>query len=92
MPIDKTLDVPEFNEENIVVLKDLLDKIVREAATDAYVDASVLWETNSSGNVALKTADDIDFQDKQSKNFIIENRTDDTGCTQTGRFWFRTDL
>jgi len=22
----------------------------------------------------------------------IENRTDDTGCTQTGRIWFRTDI
>lgn len=23
---------------------------------------------------------------------IIENRTDDTGCTQTGRIWLRTDI
>ena len=23
---------------------------------------------------------------------VIENRTDDTGCTQTGRIWLRTDL
>ena len=23
---------------------------------------------------------------------VLENRTDDTGCTQTGRIWFRTDI
>ena len=26
------------------------------------------------------------------KGLIIENRTDDTGCTQSGRVWFRTDV
>lgn len=24
--------------------------------------------------------------------FVIENRTDDTGCTETGRIWFRTNI
>ena len=37
-------------------------------------------------------ADDIDFGNHQGLGFMIENRTDDTGCTQTGRIWFRTDL
>lgn len=27
-----------------------------------------------------------------SMAIVIENRTDDTGCTQTGRIWLRTDL
>lgn len=86
MPIDKTVDVSEFNEENIVVLKDLLDKIVREAQTAD----DVLWETDT--NVQLKTAVDIDFQDKQAINFILENRTSDTGMTVTGQMWIRTDV
>ena len=27
-----------------------------------------------------------------SGGVVVENRTDDTGCTQTGRIWLRTDL
>lgn len=27
-----------------------------------------------------------------SGGLVVENRTDDTGCTQTGRIWIRTDL
>ena len=34
----------------------------------------------------------IDNQNKQITGLCIENRTDDTGCTQTGRIWLRTDL
>lgn len=34
----------------------------------------------------------IDFKDHQGLNFIIENRTDDTGMTVTGQIWFRTDI
>jgi len=33
----------------------------------------------------------IDFNGHQGLGFVIENRTNDTGCTQTGRVWFRTD-
>ena len=51
----------------------------------------VLWRT-VGGDTKLKTADDIDIQNKELKGMLIENRTDDTGCTQTGRLWFRTDV
>lgn len=34
----------------------------------------------------------IDFKDHQALNFIIENRTNDTGMTVTGQIWFRTDV
>ncbi len=28
----------------------------------------------------------------ENKIIIVENRTDDNGCTETGRLWFRTDV
>jgi hypothetical protein len=34
----------------------------------------------------------VDFNAQQATSFLIENRTDDTGCTQEGRLWLRTDL
>jgi len=57
---------------------------------DADADTQ-MWETDG-GDAELKTADDIDMQNMQIKGMCIENRTNDTGCTQTGRIWFRTDV
>lgn len=34
----------------------------------------------------------VNFNDQQAVNFIIENRTNDTGMTVTGQIWYRTDL
>lgn len=34
----------------------------------------------------------LDFNDNQAIDFILENRTDDTGMTMTGQMWFRTDV
>jgi hypothetical protein len=34
----------------------------------------------------------VDFNAQQATTFRVENRTDDTGCTQVGRIWLRTDL
>jgi len=34
----------------------------------------------------------VNFNAQQATSFLIENRTDDTGCTQVGRVWLRTDL
>ena len=66
-----------------------------QSANKKYVDDEVagggMWETDG-GDAELKTADDIDVQNMQVKGMRIENRTDDTGCTQTGRIWFRTDV
>jgi len=63
----------------------------QDAATKASQDAGDLWEVDG-GDTELKTADDLDIQNMQMKGVCIENRTDDTGCTQTGRIWFRTDV
>jgi hypothetical protein len=92
MPIEKTVDVADFTPENITVLKDLLDRITREAATQEALDAAVLWETNDSGDVALKTADTLDIAQKQVKQFVVENRTDDPSSPVTGQLWFRTNV
>jgi hypothetical protein len=34
----------------------------------------------------------ITLSNQQITGLCIENRTDDTGCTQTGRIWLRTDV
>ena len=34
----------------------------------------------------------IAFNDQQAINFIIENRTNDTGMSVVGQMWIRTDL
>ena len=34
----------------------------------------------------------VSFNAQQATSLLIENRTDDTGCTQVGRIWLRTDL
>ena len=34
----------------------------------------------------------VNFNAQQATSFLIETRTDDTGCTQVGRVWLRTDL
>lgn len=85
----KALDMQSQQIDN--VLDPTADQ---DAATKKYVDDNEdagLWETDG-GDAELKTADDIDAQNMQIKGMCIENRTDDTGCTQTGRIWFRTDL
>lgn len=33
-----------------------------------------------------------DANNQQITGLLIENRTNDTGCTQTGRIWIRTDI
>jgi len=50
-----------------------------------------LWEIDG-GDTEMKAADDMDMQNMQIKGMCIENRADDTGCTQTGRIWLRTDV
>ena len=41
---------------------------------------------------ALKLGANMECNDKQALNFILENRTNDTGMTVTGQMWFRTDV
>jgi len=77
--------IVDFEENSVPVLNEELRKI------DFNMEEGDLWE-DSDGDIVLKSADDIDVQGKQIKGMVIENRTDDTGCTQTGRIWFRTDI
>lgn len=57
---------------------------------DSEIESANLWEIN--GDTKMKSADDMDMQNLQIKGMCIENRTDDTGCTQSGRIWFRSDV
>ena len=84
------------NKEGETVLTDggleILNEELRQQTEDIKDNASdILWET-ADGDTELKTADDVDMQNKQIKGLVIENRTNDTGCTQTGRIWYRSDL
>lgn len=45
-----------------------------------------------TGTGLVSFGDDVDFTANEALNFRIENRTDDTGCTEIGRLWLRTDL
>ena len=85
----ETKDDPlaEFSEDTISTYNDKTTTIIKDLNE---LEDDILWETED-GDVELKTADDMDMQNKQIKGLVIENRTDDTGCTQTGRIWFRTD-
>ena len=85
----ETKDDPlaEFSEETISTYNDKTTTIIKDLNE---LEDDILWETED-GDIELKTADDVDMQNKQIKGLVIENRTNDTGCTQTGRIWFRTD-
>jgi hypothetical protein len=53
-----------------------LTSVAQKGANSDITSLTVLTSLPTSGNLAI----------------VIENRTDDTGCTQTGRLWLRTDL
>jgi len=86
----ETKDDPlaEFSEETISTYNDKTTTIIKDLNE---LEDDILWETED-GDIELKTADDVDMQNKQIKGMVIENRTNDTGCTQTGRIWYRSDL
>jgi len=86
----ETKDDPlaEFSEDTISTYNDKTTTIIKDLNE---LEDDILWETED-GDIELKTADDVDMQNKQIKGMVIENRTNDTGCTQTGRIWYRSDL
>jgi len=47
-------------------------------------------KTLTGATIALGA--DLDFNDNEAIDFILENRSDDTGMTVTGQMWFRTDV
>ena len=76
-----------LDKKGIVILNEELRQYNEDIKDNA---SDILWESDG-GDIELKTANDLDMQNKEIKGFIIENRTNDTGCTQTGRLWIRTD-
>ena len=61
------------------------NSIPTEKAVKTYVDGQKL-------NDHVAPDGNVDFNDRQAIDFILENRTDDTGMTVTGQVWFRTDV
>ena len=91
----ETKDDPlaEFSEDTISTYNDKVSSVISDLEdledSIGVNGTNILWEDD--GDIELKTAEDVDMQNKQIKGLVIENRTNDTGCTQTGRIWFRTD-
>ena len=79
-----------LTEAGIEILNEELRQYNEDIKNKIEAD-DVLWESDG-GDIELKTVDDLDMQNKEIKGLMIENRTDDTGCTQTGRIWIRSDI
>ena len=62
-----------------------------EDAVDKKHSDTLDHTQNTDTNLGTLTAN-INFGNHQGLGFLVENRTDDTGCTQTGRVWFRTNV
>jgi len=77
--------IVDFEEKSLPVLNEELRQIGND------IENGDLWEESDSV-LQLKTAANIDFQQEESKQFVIENRTDDPSSPVTGQIWFRTDL
>jgi len=60
-----------------------------QTATKKYVDDAAVALTGNQTVAGVKTFNSIPVF---SAGISVESRTDDTGCTQTGRIWIRTDL
>ena len=74
--------IVDFEEESLPVI----NKEFREIRNE------LLWEKNSSGDIELKDANSFDFQQKEAKQFRIENRTSDPSSPVAGEMWFRSDI
>ena len=61
-------------------------------AKSSATDYDTEWVTPPTLDAVPAPVAAVDFNAQQATSFLIENRTDDTGCTQVGRIWLRTDL
>jgi hypothetical protein len=73
--------IVDFSDDSLPVINEELRKL-RE---------NEVWKSINSV-IELKTASDIDVQDKEIKNMRIENRTSDPSSPTVGEIWIRTDL
>jgi len=90
--------IPKTDIDTTVTLGTSDTKVPSQKAVKAYADGKVSLTGNESID-DVKTfqhapvlSAGADFQNQQATGLCIENRTNDTGCTQTGRIWFRTDV
>jgi type II secretory pathway component PulL len=66
--------------------------LVADGLTLTTSGTTVLIKTSGVTVTHLTITGNLDFNTNQALQFRVENRGDDTGCTQTGRLWFRTDV
>lgn len=85
-----TVGIFALADEVIVDLKEENLPAVNEEFRE--IRKGLLLEKNSSGDIELKDADNIDFQQKEAKQLIIENRDSDPSSPVAGQIWFRTDI
>jgi len=76
--------------DNLIVMEDD-DGDTNVQVEESADDDIIRFDTGGTEQMVIDSTG-IDFKDHQGLNFIIENRTDDTGMTVTGQIWFRTDL
>jgi len=74
--------IVDFEEDSVPVLNEELRQL----------KSSVLWSNNDSGDIVLSATADVDMQQKETKQFVLENRTSDPSDAVTGQIWFRSDL
>jgi hypothetical protein len=56
------------------------------------ISGVVLTTTDQTVNGLKTFVSGLNAGNSQVTGMCIENRTNDTGCTQTGRIWLRTDI
>jgi len=63
-------------------------------ASTVVTNANLTGDVTSVGNASTVAgfSGNVNANDNQITNFVLENRTDDTGMTATGQMWFRTDV
>jgi hypothetical protein len=76
----------------------LVKQITTKGKLNVAADEAVLL-TGAQTVAGVKTLSDIPVfsvginnNNQQAVGLCVENRTNDTGCTQTGRLWLRTDI
>lgn len=84
VPCSADEQIVDFEEDSLPVLNDELRAMRNDISNND------IWD--DSDDVSLSEASDVDFQQKQGKQFVIENRTSDPSSPSTGQIWIRTDL
>ena len=83
-------------------LDTLIDNLNNHKHSGGANDGETIYYVGSAGDqtiTGIKTfssapvfSSGISLSNQQALGLCVENRTDDSGCTQTGRLWFRIDV